>query len=513
MTRTLKGESRGWLSPLFCWLYAAVLLWVLGLLTLGQRALEGYYAHGFCVENWVLLLAAAGLTGLWVWRLRVKKDKPPQTASAVRTAWARAALYAALFAVQCLMARCLWFYFAFDPSMVRQGAEALAMGRPLSEEWLAYFRQCPNNAPLTVLLSLVYGLGMKLGLAEPYVLEVYGAALLTNLSVAAAMAVQRRLRVRPSVRRVGFGMAAVWLLFSPFIIMPYTDTYACLFPVLGLLILLTGWKAPVRYGLAALCCSLGGAVKPSAYILLIAALLLGAIRFLFRKKDAALWKRGLCVLAAVMLGVLPGMALEKGSVKLLTGSTAPEEALGSAHYLMIGLDDQYWGGHSAEGVAFSGSFATAKERARANLEQALAEVRGRTLTENLHFFSVKAYKAYADGTFAFNSYLVEEPVRRNDRLSLFLRKIFYREGAWNPVYRVLMQVLWLLVLLGCLAAVLLRRKEYAVQLCALSLLGLTGYQLLFEVWPRYLFLYAPVFLVLALLGVEQMGKRSETPKE
>ena len=70
MTKTLKGESRDWLSPLFCWLYAAMLLWVLGLVTLGQRAMEGYYAHGFCVENWVLLLAAAGLTGLWVWRLR-----------------------------------------------------------------------------------------------------------------------------------------------------------------------------------------------------------------------------------------------------------------------------------------------------------------------------------------------------------------------------------------------------------------------------------------------------------
>ena len=98
MTKTLKGESRDWLSPLFCWLYAAMLLWVLGLVTLGQRAMEGYYAHGFCVENWVLLLAAAGLTGLWVWRLRVRPAKLPQPASSVRMSWARAALYLALFA-------------------------------------------------------------------------------------------------------------------------------------------------------------------------------------------------------------------------------------------------------------------------------------------------------------------------------------------------------------------------------------------------------------------------------
>ena len=52
----------------------------------------------------------------------------------------------------------------------------------------------------------------------------------------------------------------------------------------------------------------------------------------------------------------------------------------------------------------------------------------------------------------------------------------------------------------------------AVVLAALSLLGLTAYQLLFEVWPRYLFLYAPLFLVLALLGVEKMGERSKAMK-
>ena len=112
------------------------------------------------------------------------------------------------------MARCLWFYFAFDPSAVRQGAEALALGQPLSEEWLVYFRQCPNNAPLTVILSLVYRLGKKLGLAEPYVLEVYGAALLTNLSVATAMAAAQGASLCSAGRFwAGGGMAAVFAIY------------------------------------------------------------------------------------------------------------------------------------------------------------------------------------------------------------------------------------------------------------------------------------------------------------
>ncbi|MDY3244208.1 MAG: hypothetical protein SOX38_09780, partial [Candidatus Limiplasma sp.] len=130
--------SRNWLPPLFCWLYAAVLLWILGLLTLGQPSLSSYYRYPICVSNAILLPLAAGLIGLWVWRLRARPAMPPAAATSARRAWGRAALYLTLFAAQCLMARCLWFYFGFDPTSVRQGAAALAAGQPLSEEVAAY---------------------------------------------------------------------------------------------------------------------------------------------------------------------------------------------------------------------------------------------------------------------------------------------------------------------------------------------------------------------------------------
>ena len=67
--KTSSNEgSRNWLPPLFCWLYAAVLLWILGLLTLGQPSLSSYYRYPICVSNAILLPLAAGLIGLWVWR-------------------------------------------------------------------------------------------------------------------------------------------------------------------------------------------------------------------------------------------------------------------------------------------------------------------------------------------------------------------------------------------------------------------------------------------------------------
>ena len=157
-------------------------------MTLGQPSLSSYYRYPICVSNAILLPLAAGLIGLWVWRLRARPAMPPAAATSARRTWGRAALYLTLFAAQCLMARCLWFYFAFVPSSVRQGAAALAASQSLPEEITAYFRQCPNNAPLTVLLSLPYRLGMLLGLAE----RAIAMTLHISLSVVVFRAVRQR---------------------------------------------------------------------------------------------------------------------------------------------------------------------------------------------------------------------------------------------------------------------------------------------------------------------------------
>ena len=78
--------------------------------------------------------------------------------------------------------------------------------------------------------------------------------------------------------------------------MPYTDTYACLFPVLGLLTAWTdGLESAGALRVRRRCAARwAGAVKPSAYILLIAALLLGTIRFLFRKEKRRPLETGFC---------------------------------------------------------------------------------------------------------------------------------------------------------------------------------------------------------------------------
>lgn len=58
------------------------------------------------------------------------------------------------------------------------------------------------------------------------------------------------------------------------------------------------------------------------------------------------------------------------------------------------------------------------------------------------------------------------------------------------------------MLMLCAVACFTRRRHPAVQVFSLALMGATAYLLLFEVWPRYLFVFAPLYLLLAAMAVD-----------
>ena len=91
---------------------------------------------------------------------------------------------------------------------------------------------------------------------------------------------------------------------------------------------------------------------------------------------------------------------------------------------------------------------------------------------------------------------------RTDVLSDFLRRFYHKSGDLMPLCQAAAQCLWLGVLALCAVAAFRHWKRPGVALIGLTLIGLTAYLLLFEVWPRYLFLYAPFFVILAALAFE-----------
>ena len=314
----------------------------------------------------------------------------------------------------------------------------------------------------------------------------------------------RKLTKHPVARVFALWVSIGWIALSPYILYPYTDTFSIPFPVLALLVFLYVRRPVLKWGLISFLCFFGASIKPTVLIVFIALIGLGVCGFLSQKAEKHWWKRAAALAAAVALGAMPGLAFQKGATIYMTGSTKPEAQLSMTHYLMLGMNGATYGGHSQSDVDFSSFFPTLAERQKANLQRAWERVDERSAGGNLHFLMVKAYKAYADGSFASHSSVLALDVpERTDDLSAFLRRFYHKNGDLMPACQAAAQCLWLGMLGLCAIAAFRRRKHPVAALIGLTLIGLTAYLLLFEVWPRYLFLYAPFFVVLASLAFGQ----------
>ncbi|MEG0049550.1 MAG: hypothetical protein RR865_10320 [Clostridia bacterium] len=479
-----------------------VLVGILGLLLFAQGAYAFAYQNRSLLSNLALLpIAAVGIAAL-LWGSAGRKH----AASHGRRPWLLRGYFLVLLAVQLLVARSIWFYCGWDVENIYHGADILARGQVFTNG--DYYRLCPNNAPITVLLAIPLWVGVRLGLAVPYAILPYLGALMLNVTCYLCVACARRYTKSPLAHGFALGLSTAWIALSPYMMVPYTDTYAVLFPILALYVYGSKLRSFPKWMLIAFLCFFGASMKPTVLIFLIALAALGVARFFARREysPAVFGRAGLIVLA-LLLGAIPAKLWQSGTTAYLAGSAKPQEQLSATHYLMLGMNAETYGGHSPEDVAFSQSFPTLEARKEANLERAWERFTQKSPREALHFFSVKAYKAYADGAFAANGSLLElEIPKRTDQLSTFLRAIYHTKGSLNPLYSTIMQCLWLGALALCAFAMLAQRKNPMTALLSLTLLGLTLYLLLFEVWPRYLFLYAPFFVLLASMGMEELNR-------
>lgn len=495
----MQARSKRFSLPAALSVLAGVMfVFLVAVLVVRQPAFSQYYENRSLLKNLTLWPASLVGMALLMWG-RARREGLQGSG---RSLWRMRALFVALLAVQLVTVRSIWYKMGWDVFDVYTTAEELARGQALSNA--EYFSLCPNNAPLTILQTLPLWVAVQLGMAVPFVVLPYLDAVLLNLTAYFTVRCAQRLTQSRRARGFVLVVSILWIAMSPYLIYPYTDTWSVLFPVLALYAWLNVRRPALKWLLVSLASFAGAAIKPTVLIVWIALVALALWRFLARKDfSAAAWKRALAVLAALVLGTVPGQVFQRASTAYLTGSAVPEGQLSETHYLMMGMNDETYGGHSPDDVAFSQSFETLAQRKQANLRVAWERIEEKGLMGNLRFFVIKAYKAYADGSFAVNSSFLDlEIPKRTDALSTFLRSLYHKKGSLNPLCHTVAQGLWLAMLMLCAVACFTRRRHPAVQVFSLALMGATAYLLLFEVWPRYLFVFAPLYLLLAAMAVD-----------
>ena len=383
-------------------------------------------------------------------------------------------------------------------------------------EWTnIYISRYPNNLLLLLLDTACLKLNGAVGVfTGDY--AVMSTIILDCITISGACFLVYKVLTLHVKRKYAFGgfLAVVVLCgLSPWMTICYSDSLGILFPVLTYYLYTKPagntrrkWASQI---FAVIICCIGYFIKPQCAIMLIAIVMTEFFNFCKERKLYQMARPLLLVaLACVCLSVTSSVVTKQ--YESIGVELNPETKFGMTHFLMMGLNEADGGMYSQEDVDYSISFETSKERTAANIEKSIQRLRDMGFLGYMRHLSRKLLTTYHDGTFAWgvegNFYTrVMDDV--NTWMAPFLKSIFYSDGSRHEILKTIEQIAWIGVLLFAFAAGFVRQTEENqadLNILTLSIVGLTLFQMLFEVRARYLFLYVPVYCILATLGFENL---------
>lgn len=423
-------------------------------------------------------------------------------------------LYLLLFAVQAALVSQVYFFTGWDAGLLQFRVEGILEGKTITEVSADYgYSVYPNNLLLFYVSYLICKIGEVFSMERPYGLCIYVSCLMVTAACFLGCLIMRKLSKSMVIRTAYIIVSAIMILFSPWIMIPYSDTYGMFFVLLGLWGVVCPEKVYVKWPVVAFAAIIGYQIKPTCIFPLFAVLIIYGISWLVNIKKK--WKE-LTILAVSMICMwLVSLAIPLWIQHTFSFRLIPEYEVPYTHYLMMGFNEEANGGYNHNDFLYSMSFPDVETRKAANIE----EVRRRLEYYNAsgkmkEFLERKALINFNDGTFAwakegafFVGYIDHDNMLGDLFQEIFIPSGYIIEdsGAYYELYRTVMQGFWLFVILGILF-VSINMKEYPTEKACMmiALCGLIVFLMLFEARARYLFLYTPVFVIFAMCGYEAL---------
>ena len=462
-------------------------------------------------KNLIALLA--GLSGL-VLLAALAFRAGEISAKARRRVWIGA--WSALFALQCALAYRAYFLPGFDAYSLIKNAFVIFSGEGTVNH--AYFSHYPNNILLVqIYVSIFRALGRFVSETSRETCLLMLVFTQCALNTGAGILTQRlAYRMTGSSRFAAFA-SCVYMAFiglSPWILVPYSEGFGLIFPVA----IFNLYASPLRerhplpcWGAIGALALAGYLIKPQLAVAFIAVCLIEAVDRMKRRQWKGLF--ALCALFAAVFG-LTGPALDGISANL--GLELQEDyrngySMNPLHFVMMGLNEETVGIYSGEDVYLSFGYDDPAQRRAAQLAVIGERLNGMGPRGLLAHLARKTRVNYGDGTFAWGGegyFFYEMSEDKDSVLSPLLKDLIgYGEAKRYGATKAYFQGIWLALMLCALASAFACReaarsgqRSLYVSM-ALALIGLTLFVTIFEARARYLYAYAPVYLLIALGGL------------
>lgn len=420
-----------------------------------------------------------------------------------------------LFAVQLYIAKHIYFVTGWDVEVLLNAARGILNGQQVPG-W--YYDTYPNNLFITVLFALIFRINAIIHVCNTdamaiVIVQCFLSAVVSYLVYSVTIEITKN----KAVSFFAFCVYVLWVGLSPWFVIPYSDSMGILFPILMFRFYqlskrpCKGWLKLLLWVMIGTLFFVGYKIKPQAAIVMIAIVIAEGVKIfiaLFRSRKEAL-RIGFCLAVCFATFVCGNLAFSAfvGAHPVLASSE--EKAFGMTHFMMMGLCEETDGRYSYDDVVFSESFATKAERTEGNLQVARDRLKSMGVKGLGRHLLRKTLVNFGDGTFAWTAeghFFKGIAPEANDTSAPFLRSIYYSDGAHYLMFTTVMQCVWLTVFVaGVISAIgaLTKRTGMSGDLAVLqlSLIGLTAFITLFEARARYLYTYAPFYVVCAAVGL------------
>lgn len=434
-----------------------------------------------------------------------------------------AGLSVALFVLQIILAANIYMETGWDCEELTTMARTVALnGGNVGDN--AYFAHHSNNVFLVAILSLSLKIASIFGLTGAfwsYFPMVLLSSLLVNLS--GFFMWDYVSRVTGSVKKayIAWAVYAFWIGLSPWICIPYSDTYSILFPIATLWFyerFIAGEDKPLKlaafWGIEMLLAALGYFVKPTVLLMFICIAIVDFVtRFSFKRLGFSL--------VGIVAGFLLASGINAGARAAVGYNPDPEMDFGIPHFFYMGTNYELCGTYDQRDINFSASYTDKASRNKADMDAAMERLKAMGPRKFLVHLERKALVNFNDGTFSWgNEGAFYKGLRESDStFTGIIRNYFYDPEVTSyksnvftyKWFHTLSQGMWMVLLCLILTNSFRQNKKDnpTLYIAELSILAIFMFVMVFEARARYLYLYSPVIVAFAVAGLKPLLKGSE----
>ena len=393
------------------------------------------------------------------------------------------------FILQIFLIYNTYFYTDWDVKTLRE----IVMNNNVVKNY--YLTKYPNNL-LYVSILMFYKIIPIIG-KHYFPLLIFNAFIVNVSGVLAALTIKRFTNNFLSLK--GYFILMIITILSPWINIPYSDTFAVAIPISIIYIYTKETKKKIDYILIGFLSILGYYIKPTVLIVFIGIVIIYLLDLL-KNKDFRIKTT-----KYVLLGLVVAYLFCNISIKL-TGFKPVEttKPFNMIHYLAMGQNNETYGMFNLKDVEDSNLYGN-----RQDIDKIINRIKERKLLGQFKFIEIKTLLNYNDGTFSWGGEgenFYEKVLAKKTKISNLLINYFYKDYKYNYIFEIIVQAFWLQVLL-LMFFVELKNTEENNTIIYLSIIGITLFLTLFECRARYLYCYSPIFVTAAMIGINNLRNR------